>query len=93
MEYGTFHRWKADKLSQEQKKKEANNINLIKKINLVHTSTNPAIRACSCYNGQVQRGIYTKEETAALTCSHDSFFIMSIKDAFDGHDVAVTDVK
>ena len=94
LEYKTFHGVKADDLNAEQKKKAANMINLIEeKINRGHTEDNPVIKARSCYNGKVQRGLYTKEETASPTSSIDSFFITSIKDAFEGRDVAITDVK
>ena len=51
-------------------------INLIEeKINRGHTPENPVIQARSCFNGRVQRGLYTKEETAAPTVSQDAFFI------------------
>ena len=74
MEYETFHGRKADDLSYEQKKSAANMINLIEeKINRGHTPENPVIRARSCFNGRVQRGLYTKEETAAPTVSQDAF--------------------
>ena len=94
LEYKTFHGVKASELTAEQKKKAANMINLIEeKINRGHTDDNPVIKARSCYNGKVQRGLYTKEETASPTSSIDSFFITSIKDAFEKRDVAITDVK
>ena len=94
MEYKTFHGRKANELTREQKKGAANMINLIEeKINRGHTDDNPVIKARSCYNGRVQRGLYTKEETASPTSSIDSFFITSIKDAYEKRDVAVTDIK
>ena len=64
VEYKTFHGRKADKLSYEQKRKAANMINLIEeKVNRGHTRENPVIKGRSVFNGQVQRGLYTKEET------------------------------
>ena len=94
MEYKTFHGVKADELTYEQKKGAANMINLIEeKINRGHTDDNPVIKARSCYNGRVQRGLYSKEETASPTSSIDSFFITSIKDAYEQRDVAITDIK
>lgn len=94
MDYKTFHGRKASELTPEQKKKAANMINLIEeKINRGHTAANPVIRARSCYNGKVQRGLYTKEETASPTVSTDGFFITSIIDAIEERDVAITDVK
>ena len=69
-------------------------INLIEeKVNRGHTADNPVIKARSCYNGKVQRGIYTKEETTSPTVSNDGFFITSIIDAIEERDVAITDVK
>ncbi len=94
LEYKTFHGVDANDLSKEQKKKAANMINLIEeKINRGHTDDNPVIKARSCYNGKVQRGLYTKEETASPTSSIDSFFLSSIIDAYEKRDVAITDVK
>ena len=94
IDYKTFHGRKASELSPEQKKKAANMINLIEeKVNRGHTADNPVIKARSCYNGKVQRGLYTKEETASPTVSTDGFFITSIIDAIEERDVAITDVK
>ena len=94
LEYKTFHGRKANELTAEQKKKAANMINLIEeKINRGHTDENPVIKARSVYNGRVQRGLYSKEETASPTSSIDSIFLTSIKDAHEERDVAVTDIK
>lgn len=41
----------------------------------------------------MQRGLYTKEETASPTVSTDGFFITSIIDAIEERKVAITDVK
>ena len=51
------------------------------------------IKARSVYNGRVQRGLYSKEETASPTVSHDAFLLTSIIDAIEGRQVAVTDIK
>ena len=94
MEYKTFHGRKADELTHEQKKKAANMINLIEeKINRGHTKENPVIKGRSVFNGRVQRGLYTKEETASPTVSQDAFFLTSIIDAVEGRDKAITDIK
>ena len=45
-------------------------INLIEeKINRGHTPENPVLKGRSCFNGKVQRGLYTKEQTASPTVS------------------------
>ena len=45
-------------------------INLIEeKTNRGHTPENPVIKGRSVFNGRVQRGLYTKEETASSTVS------------------------
>ena len=51
------------------------------------------IKARSVYNGKVQRGLYSKEETASPTVSQDAFLLKRIIDAIEGRDVAVTDIK
>ena len=69
-------------------------INLIKEItNKGHTSENLVIKGRSVFNGRVQCGLYTKEETASPTVSQDSFFLTSIINAIEGRDTAITDVK
>ena len=94
MEYKTFHGRKASELNYDQKKKAANMINLIEeKINRGHTPENPVIKVRSVYNGRVQRGLYTKEETASPTLSQDAFFLTSVVDAIEERDKAITDVK
>ena len=94
MEYKTFHGRKASDLTYEQKKKAANMINLIEeKVNRGHTDENPVLKGRSVFNGRVQRGLYTKEETASPTVSQDAFFLTSIIDAIEERDVAITDVK
>ena len=94
MEYKTFHGKKAEDLTFEQKKKAANMINLIEeKVNRGHTAENPVIKGRSVYNGRVQRGLYTKEETASPTVSQDAFFLTSIIDATEDRDKAITDIK
>ena len=94
MDYEVFHGKNASKLSCHQKQKAANMINLIEeKINRGHTEKNPVIKARSVYNGKVQRGLYSKEETASPTVSQDAFLLTSIIDAIEGRDVAVTDIK
>ena len=94
MEYKTFHGRDASTLSYEQRRGAANMINLIEeKTNRGHTSDNPVIKARSVFNGGVQRGLYTKEETASPTVSQDSFFLTSIIDAMEERDTAITDVK
>ncbi len=94
IEYKTFHGRKAEELSFEQKKKAAHMINLIEeKINRGHTPENPVIKGRSVFNGRVQRGLYTKEETASPTVSQDAFLLTSIVDAIEGRDKAVTDIK
>ena len=94
LDYKTFHGRKADELSIDQKRKAANMINLIEeKLNRGHTPENPVIRSRSCYNGKVQRGLYSKEQTASPTVSQDAFFLTAMVDALEGRDKAVTDIK
>ena len=96
IEYKAFHGVKAngpDGLSDEQKRGAGDMINLIEeKINRGHTETNPVLKARSVFNGKVQRGIYTKEETASPTVDQDSLFITCIIDAIEGRCKATTDV-
>ena len=69
-------------------------INLIEeKINRGHTPTNPVLKGRSCFNGKVQRGLYTKEQTASPTVSQDAFFLTCIIDAVEGRSKAITDIK
>ena len=94
LDYGTFHGKRAEDLTFEQRKGAARMINLIEeKINRGHTDENPVIKGRSVFNGKVQRGLYTKEETASPTVSKDAFFLTSIIDAVEGRAVAVTDIK
>ncbi len=66
MEYKTFHGKKASDLTMIEKRKAANMINMIEeKINRGHSEENPVIKGRSVFNGRVQRGLYTKEETAS----------------------------
>ena len=44
-------------------------------------------------NGRVQRGLYSKEETASPTVSQDTFYLTSIVDAIVQRDKAFTDIK
>ena len=94
MDYRTFHGRKAEDLSYEQKKKAAHMINMIEeKINRGHTPENPVLKGRSVYNGKVQKGLYTKEETASPTVSQDALLISAIVDAAQGRDVATTDIQ
>ena len=94
VEYKTFHGRRAEELTPEQKKKAANMINLIEeKLNRGHTPENPVIKGRSCYNGSIQRGLYTKEDTASPTVSVDAFFLTGMIDAKEGRDTAITDIK
>ena len=94
LEYKTFHGVKASSLTYEQRKKAGNMINLIEeKINRGHTPENPVLKGRSCFNGKVQRGLYTKEQTASPTVSQDAFFLTCIIDAVEGRSKAITDVK
>ena len=94
MEYDVFHGRKAETLTPEEKKKAANMINLIEeKINRGHTPENPVIKGRSVYNGRVQRGFYSKEETASPTISQDAFFLTSLIDTIEDRDIAITDIK
>ena len=94
LEYKTFHGVKESDLTSEQKLKAGNMINLIEeKINRGHTPENPVLKGRSCFNGRVQRGLYTKEQTASPTVSQDAFFLTSIIDALEGRKKAITDVK
>ena len=45
------------------------------------------------FNGRVQRGLYSKEETASPTVSQDAFYLTSIVDAIEERDKAITDIK
>ena len=94
LEYETFHGRKASDLTKEQKRKAANMISIIEeKVNRGHTEENPVIKGRSVFNGRVQRGIYTKEETASPTVSQDAFYLTSIVDAIEQRDKAFTDIK
>ena len=94
LEYKTFHGVKATDLSYEQRSKAGNMINLIEeKINRGHTPENPVLKGRSCFNGKVQRGLYTKEQTASPTVSQDAFFLTCLIDALEGRSKAITDVK
>ena len=69
-------------------------INILEeKPNRGHIPENPVTKGRSVYNGWVQNGIYTKEETASPTVSQDAFFLTSIIDTVEGWKVAVTDIK
>jgi len=94
LEYKTFHGWNPNDLSFEQKKKAANMINLIEeKVNRGHTRDNPVIKGRSVFNGRVQRGLYSKEDTASPTISQDAFFLTSLVDAIEKRKTAITDIK
>ena len=94
LEYSVFHGLNASKLTNKQKKGAANMINLIEeKINRGHTDDNPVLRARSVFNGRVQRGLYTKEQTTSPTVMLDAFMLTCIVDAIEKRDVAVSDVK
>ena len=69
-------------------------INLIEeKLNRGHTKENPVIKGRACYNGKVQRSLYTKEQTASPTVSQDAFFLTALIDAKEERDKAITDIK
>ena len=75
MEYKKIYVRKAEDFTYERKKKATKMINLIEEsISIGHTPDNPDIKGRSVFNGQVQRGLYTKEETASQTVSKDAFF-------------------
>lgn len=94
LEYQVFHGRKAEDLNEVQKKKAANMINIIEeKINRGHTPENPVLRARSVFNGRVQRGLYTKEQTTSPTVSLDAFLLTSMVDVMEKRDVAITDIK
>ncbi|CAJ1933025.1 unnamed protein product [Cylindrotheca closterium] len=97
LEFQVFHGVKADGpdgISFEEKKGAGDMINLIEeKINRGHTDENPVLRARSVFNGRVQRGIYTKDETASPTVDQDSLFITCIVDAIEGRFKATSDVR
>ena len=63
------------------------------KVNRGHTQENPIIKGRSVFNGRVQRGLYSKEETASPTVSQDAFYLTSIVDAIEERDKAITDIK
>src|SRR5210317_2147905 len=94
LEYSVFHGRHANELTTDEKRGAANMINSVEeKLNRGHTEENPVLRARSVFNGRVQRGLYTKEETASPTVSQDAFAITAIIDAIEKRDVAVTDIK
>ena len=94
IEYKTFHGRKASELSIAQKQKAVNMINLIEeKIDRVYTPENPVLKARSIFNGKVQYGLYTKEETVSSTLSQDDFFLTCIIDKIEHHDKEITNVK
>jgi hypothetical protein len=63
------------------------------KVNRGHTDENPVIEGRSIFNGRVQRGLNSKEETASPTVSQDAFFLTSMVDAIEQRDTAFTDIK
>ena len=97
LEYQVFHGVKAegpDGISQEEKAGAGDMINLIEeKINRGHTEDNPVLRARSVFNGKVQRGLYTKDETASPTVDQDSLFVTCIVDAIEGRFKVTSDVR
>ena len=94
LEYDVFHGRKANSLTPQEKKRAANMINLIEeKVNRGHTQDNPIIKGRSCYNGRIQRGLYSKEETASPTISQDALFLTCLIDVAEERDVAITDIK
>ena len=97
LEYQVFHGVKADgpdSISREEKQGAGDMINLIEeKINRGHTEENPVLRARSVFNGKVQRGIYTKDQTASPTVDQDSLFMTCIVDAIEGRAKATSDVR
>ncbi len=75
LECETFHGRNPKDLSFEQKNKARNMINLIEeKVNRGHTREDPVIKGRSVFNGRVQRGLYSKKDTASPTISQDAFF-------------------
>lgn len=94
LRYKTFHGVKAEELTQEQWNGARNMINIIKeKINRGHTDKNPILKGWRCFNGRVQRGLYSKEEKASPTILQDTFFITCIINALEGRAKTITDVK
>ena len=90
MEYDTFHGVDPNTLLDEQKRGSAYMISIIEeKTNRGHTPENPVIKRRSVFNGRVQRGLYTKEQTASPTVSQDSFFLTSIIDAIENSAVEI----
>ena len=84
----------ASELSEEEKKGAANMINLVEeKLIRGHTKENSVLRTRSVFNGRVQWGLYSKEQTASPTISQDAFAMTCIIDAIKQRDVAVTNVK
>ena len=78
----------------EERRKAANIISINKeKVNRGHTDENPVIKGRSVFNGRIQRGLYSKEETASPTVSQDAFFLTSMVDAIEQRDTAFTDIK
>lgn len=76
LEFLVFHGRKVESLSPKDKKGAANMINLLEeKLNWGHTPENPVLRARSIFDGRVQKGLYSKEETASPTVSLDAFTI------------------
>ncbi|CAJ1956315.1 unnamed protein product [Cylindrotheca closterium] len=97
LEFQVFHGVKADGpdgISLEEERGAGDMINLIEeKINRGHTDENPVLGARSNFNGRVQRGIYTKDETASPTVDQDSLFITCIVNAIKGRFKTTSDVR
>jgi hypothetical protein len=97
LEYQVFHGVKADGpdgITMEEKKGAGDMINLIEeKINRGHTEEDPVLRARSVFNGKVQRGLYTKDQTASPTVDQDSLFMTCMVDAIEGRHKATSDVR
>ena len=69
-------------------------INLIKeKINRGHNPDKPVIKGGRFFNGRVQQGLYTKEETASPTVSQDTLFLTDIINAIEVRYKSITDIK
>ena len=58
-----------------------------------HTDDNPVLRARSVFNGPVQRGLYSKEQTILPTVLQDAFIMTCIVGALEQRNVATTDIK
>ena len=64
----------------------------LRTVNLIKEKRGGALKGRSCANGQPQRALYAKEESASPTLSTDALMFSLIFKPFEVRDVATADV-